>query len=49
MFNSFLSKRGWWDDTAETLDRVKAAAGAGDRDDIVTLFEAIDFDEGRIE
>ncbi len=49
MFNSFLSKRGWRDDTAETLDRVKAAASAGDRDDIVTLFDAIDFDEGRIE
>jgi len=46
-WNSFGSKLGWRDFATPTLERAKKKAGISDRDDIATIPDLIDFDEGR--
>ena len=48
VWNSFMSKRGWNDEVAEILARRKKESGFESRDDIRTMFEYIDADEGRL-
>ena len=48
IWNSFMSKRGWNDEVAEILTRRKKESGFESRDDIRTMFEYIDADEGRL-
>jgi gluconokinase len=48
IWNAFMSKRGWNDDVAEILARRKKESGFESRDDIRTMFEYIDADEGRL-
>ena len=45
--NEFMRKRGWNDEATETLNRRKRESGLSDRDDIRTMFDYIDADEGR--
>src|SRR4051812_9791417 len=47
IWNDFLRKRGWRDDASERLAMRKQESGFPDRDDIQTLFDYIDLDEGR--
>jgi len=47
VWNGFMSKRGWNDDAAETLARRKKESGFENRDEIRTMFDYIDADEGR--
>ncbi len=47
IWNTFLAKRGWRDEATGGLEEVKAAAGLGHRQDIVTWFDLFDVDEGR--
>jgi gluconokinase len=47
MWYSFASKLGWRDFATPTLEEAKKKAGVSDRDDIVTIPDFIDFDEGR--
>ena len=47
MWNSFASKLGWRDFATPTLEQAKEKAGISDRDDIATIPDLIDFDEGR--
>jgi len=47
VWNGFMSKRGWNDDVAETLARRKKESGFEKRDEIRTMFDYIDADEGR--
>ena len=49
-FNKFLLKLGWRDEDigiTERLEDYKQAAGHADRDDIQTIFDFIELDEGR--
>jgi len=39
IFNAFLSKQGWRDDTSEELQEVKRKRGFSNRDDIQTWFD----------
>ena len=39
IFNAFLSKQGWRDDTTEELQEVKRKRGFANRDDIQTWFD----------
>lgn len=48
IWNDFMAKRGWRDGGTARLETVKAANGLGDRADIVTFFEFLDADEGRV-
>jgi len=48
IWNAFMSKWGWNDATAEVLARRKKESGFESRDDIRTMFEYIDADEGRL-
>lgn len=48
VWNGFMSKRGWNDELAETLARRKKESGFEGRDDIRTMFDYIDADEGRL-
>jgi hypothetical protein len=48
IWNAFMEKRGWRDELAETLERRKKESGFTGRDDIQTMFEYIDADEGRL-
>jgi len=48
VWNHFMSKRGWNDDLVETLQRRKKESGLEARDDIQTMFQYIDADEGRL-
>ena len=48
VWNAFMSKRGWNDEVAEILARRKKESGFVSRDDIRTMFEYIDADEGRL-
>ena len=43
-----MVKRGWRDELAETLARRKKESGFEGRDEIQTMFEYIDADEGRL-
>lgn len=47
VWNDFMRKRGWNDESTERLLSRKAEAGASDREDIQTFFDFIDLDEGR--
>jgi Domain of unknown function (DUF5069) len=47
VWNSFISKLGWNDFATPRLEREKKKDGISDRDDIVTIPDLIDFDEGR--
>ena len=47
IWNLFMEKRGWRDDDSELVQREKESIGLGDRDEIQTLFDFYDFDEGR--
>jgi gluconokinase len=46
-WNEFMRKCGWKDVLTPTLDRRKKESGLQDRDDIETMFQYIDADEGR--
>jgi len=46
-FNAFMTKRGWRDESAEKLKASKEKSGAAARDDIQTIFDLLDLDEGR--
>ncbi len=47
IWNLFMEKRGWRDDDSELVQREKDSIGLGDREEIQTLFDYYDFDEGR--
>ena len=47
IWNEFMRKCGWDDDVTVTLERRKAESGLTSRDDIRTMFQYIDADEGR--
>lgn len=46
-WNEFMRKCGWKDSITETVTRRKKESGLSDRDDIETMFQYIDVDEGR--
>ena len=48
VWNGFISKFGWRDFATPVLKRLKSQHGIEHRDDIVTIPELIDFDEGRL-
>lgn len=48
IWNGFMTKRGWRDDASPILLKRKAEGGFADRDDIQTMFNFLDADEGRI-
>ena len=45
IFNSFLTKRGWHDDSSEELEQMKRQRGFAGRDDIQTFFDFHKADE----
>ena len=47
IWNDFMRKRGWKDESSERLTMRKREGGFENRDDIVTFFDYIDLDEGR--
>ncbi len=47
VWNGFASKLGWRDFATPVLEQAKRKAGVADRDDIATIPDFIDFDEGR--
>lgn len=47
VWNGFMQKRGWRDDLTEILLRRKKESGFQSRDEIQTMFDYIDADEGR--
>jgi uncharacterized protein DUF5069 len=47
VWNGFASKLGWRDSITPRLEQRKKEAGIADRDDIATIPDLIDFDEGR--
>ncbi len=47
IWNGFISKLGWNDAAAEYLAECKAQAGLAERDDIQTLGQLFDVEEGR--
>ena len=47
IWNEFMRKCGWRDNISETLVRRKKESGLTERDDIETMFQYIDADEGR--
>jgi hypothetical protein len=48
VWNEFMRKRGWNDEGTEILERRKRESGLASRDDIQTMFDYIDVDEGRL-
>jgi gluconokinase len=46
-WNEFMRKGGWKDAITPTLERRKTESGLQERDDIETMFQYIDVDEGR--
>lgn len=48
IFNGFMAKRGWRDAASGGLFQQRAEAGLGHREDIVTFFELMDVEEGRL-
>ncbi|MDX2081153.1 MAG: DUF5069 domain-containing protein [Terrimicrobiaceae bacterium] len=48
IWNDFMRKRGWNDDISPTLVRRKKESGFEARDEIQTMFDYIDADEGRL-
>lgn len=47
VWNDFVVKRGWRDESSDELRALKAAEGLADRDDIQTWVDYHDVDEGR--
>ncbi|MEI6323102.1 MAG: DUF5069 domain-containing protein [bacterium] len=47
VWNGFMTRRGWRDDLVEILQRRLKEGGFEGRDDIQTMFDYIDLDEGR--
>ena len=47
IWNQFMEKRGWRDDSSAELKEMKAKRGFADREDILTFFDFHDADEGR--
>jgi len=47
VWNGFGSKLGWRDSITPRLEQRKKEAGIADRNDILTIPDLIDFDEGR--
>lgn len=47
VWSEFMRKRGWDDEATETLLKRKKQSGLEGRDDIQTMFDYIDADEGR--
>jgi hypothetical protein len=47
IWNLFMEKRGWRDDDSEFVRKEKQNMGLADREEIQTLFDLFDFDEGR--
>jgi hypothetical protein len=47
IWNLFMEKRGWRDDDSPLVQQEKESIGLGARDEIQTLFDFYDFDEGR--
>jgi hypothetical protein len=47
VWNAFVSKRGWRDDTSAALEADKAKRGLAHRTDIMTFFDFYEVDEGR--
>ena len=47
IWGDFMRKRGWNDDATERLEMRKREGSFTDRDDIQTMFDYIDLDEGR--
>ena len=47
IWNDFMRKRGWNDESSERLAQRKRESSIPDRDDIQTFFDYIDIDEGR--
>jgi gluconokinase len=47
VWNGFMSKRGWRDEANEILIRRKKESGFENQDEIQTMFDYIDADEGR--
>ena len=47
IWNGFISKLGWNDFASGHLAKLKTEAGLGDRDDIQTLGQLFDVEEGR--
>ena len=47
VWNGYMSKRGWSDDLSARLASRKKEGGLEHRDDIQTMFDYIDADEGR--
>ena len=47
IWNQFLTKSGWQDGNSETLARRKLESGLQDHDEIQTMLEYFEFDEGR--
>lgn len=47
IWNDFMRKRGWNDEVSDRLKQRKQEGGLEKRDDIQTMFDYIDLDEGR--
>ena len=47
IWNGFVSKLGWRDFAEPVIAEAKKKAGVGHRDDLITVVEWIDFEEGR--
>jgi hypothetical protein len=47
VWNAFITKLGWRDAATPRLQKLKAEGGWADRDDIQTMWEYMDLDEGR--
>jgi hypothetical protein len=47
VWNEFMRKAGWKDSITPTVERRKKESALQDRDDIETMFQYIDVDEGR--
>ena len=48
VWSEFMRKRGWNDEASERVTLRKSEGGFTDRADIVTMFQFIDADEGRL-
>jgi gluconokinase len=48
IFNGFMSKRGWRDAASGGLLQQRAEAELGHREDLVTFFDLMDTEEGRL-
>jgi len=47
LWNHYVTKLGWRDQVSENLARRKAESGLSDRDEIETMIEYFEYDEGR--